>query len=172
MAADPASDKIIAMTLDESSDINAVVWSGSGWGEVTEFETGAPSHDGRNFDVAFEPAGTRALAMYGRGVQSAASYRTYDGTSWSPAAAGPGLSGPPGVIQLSPIASGQGILIGVERKNDGALCFMRWDGSSLVDDQVLAPDLGGPNGNECFMFTDTAAATTHRVLSWQEVDPG
>lgn len=174
LAPDPASNKIIAMVLNSTSDVNAAVWSGTAWGAATAFESSAPDTDRRAIDVAFEPAGTRALAMYGRTSQNTPFYRTYDGTSWSAAVAGPNMSNPPSVVQFAPSTSGREILIGVERKNDGAFCFMRWNGTALADYQVLASDLGGPNGNECFMFSNGAAGSTStpRIVSWQEVDPG
>jgi hypothetical protein len=174
MAADPASNKIIAMFLDKSSDINVSVWSGSAWGPVSEFETSAAALDRRGFDVAFEPAGTRAVAMYGRAGQNYAYFRTFSGSAWSAEQTGPGLGEPVSVVQMSPAPFGREIMIGIERMNDGALCGLRWNGSAMVDFQVLAPDLGGPNGNECFMFTPGPAglSAVPRIFSWREVDPG
>jgi hypothetical protein len=172
MASDPVSNKIIAMTLDHVSDVSTTVWSGSNWGTVTQFETSTPDTDRRGFDVVFEPDGTRALAMYGRSAQNTPYYRTYDGAGWSAASTGPNISQPPSVVQMLPASSGREILIGIERKNDGALCFLRWTGSTLTGLQVLASDLGGPNGNECFMFAGMGAATTRpRITRWQAVAP-
>lgn len=174
LAPDPASNRIIAMVLNGGCDVNAAVWSGTAWGAATAFESNAPDMDRRGIDVAFEPARTNALAMYGRSGQSTPFYRTFNGTSWSAAQTGPNMSNPPSVIQFSPSTSGQEVLIGIERKNDGAFCFMRWNGTSITDYQVLASDLGGPNGNECFMFSQGAAgsSSTPRIVSWQEVGPG
>src|SRR6185503_9064714 len=64
LAPDPAGNKIIAMTLDGTADVNLVVWDGTAWGATNEAQTSVPSTDRRGIDVAFEPAGTRALAMY------------------------------------------------------------------------------------------------------------
>ncbi len=174
LAADPASNKIIAMFLDTSADVNVVEWSGSTWGSVTELETSASATDRRAIDVAFEPAGTRAIAAYGTSSQDYLYYRTYSGSSWSAEQTGPNLSDPVGIVQLSASGSGQEILIGVETKNDGALAFMRWTGSTIADYQTLASDLGGPNSVECFMFSPSVAGSTStpRIVSWQEVDPG
>jgi Tfp pilus assembly protein PilX len=171
LASDPASNKIIAMTLDTSRDVNAVVWSGSAWGSVTEFETNAPDTDRRSFDVAFEPAGTRALAMWSRSGQDTTYYRTYSGSAWSSESAGPDLTDPGSVVQMCPAASGSAIMIGVERKNDGAFLCMSWNGSSLSGLQTLATDLAGPNGNECFMLTPGAGASQPTITSWTAVQP-
>jgi hypothetical protein len=173
LAADPASNRIIALFLDKQSDVNAVVWSGSAWGAATEFETSAPAVDRRGVDVAFEPGGTRALVMYGQSSLDTPLYRTFDGTSWSAEQIGPDIGDPPSVIQLSPLASGRGIFIGIERKNDGGFSFMRWNGTTITGLTELAPDLGGPNGNECFMFCEggTAPESAPRITSWSEADP-
>lgn len=169
LAADPASDKLIAMTLDGVADINLIVWSGSAWGSTLEVQTSNPDTNRRGFDVAFEPNGTRALALYGRSAQSNVYYRTYDGANWSAEQTGPDISQPPSVIQLSPATGGSEILVGIERKNDGAFGTLRWTGSSLQSYQVLASDLAGPNGNECFMLTRSPASAPPRIVSWREV---
>jgi len=172
LAADPSTNKIIAMSLDSSSDVNAVVWSGSSWGSVVEFETGAPDDNRRAIDIAFEPAGNRALAMYGRSSQNNVYYRVYDGSSWSAAAAGPAMLEPPSVVQLTGCGSGQEILAVVRRKNDDTLCFMRWTGSALTGYQVLNSSLSGSSDNETFMVTGSGATVTKRyVASWCEVEP-
>jgi hypothetical protein len=172
LAADPAGNKIIAATLDGVADVNVQVWSGSSWGSVSQFETAAVNTDRRNFDLAFEPAGTRALLMWGRSSQQTPFYRVYSGSSWSAEAAGPALGSGmlPSIIQMVPSASGQEIMIAILRRSDGALWGMRWNGSAIVDTQTLAADVAGPNSDECFMISDLPWGTA-QILSWTEVAP-
>ncbi|MFM9996432.1 MAG: hypothetical protein ACKVU4_11610 [Phycisphaerales bacterium] len=171
LAADPASDKVIAMTLDSAADVNLIVWNGSSWGPADEVQSSVPNSDRRGVDVAFEPGGTRALAMYARSSQSTVRYRVYDGTNWSAEMVGPDISHPISVVQFMPAATGSEILIGIERKNDGAFVFMRWNGSALVGAQTLAGDLAGPNGNECFMLSRGSEALNPAITSWSAVEP-
>ncbi|MFO0974060.1 MAG: VCBS repeat-containing protein [Phycisphaerae bacterium] len=158
LAADSATAKIIALTLDGLSDVNATVWSGSSWGSVTEFETSAPATDRRGIDVAFQPNGYRALAMWSRSGQETPYYRAFSGYAWGSESAGPNLgSGSrPSVIQFVPATTGPDIAIAILRKSDGALAAMRWTGLTVTDYQSLAADVSGPNANECFMISNAA----------------
>ncbi len=172
LAADPSSDKIIAMTLDGGSDVNAVVWSGSSWGSVVEFETSAPDTDRRAIDVAFEPGGTQAIAMYGRSSQNNVYYRVYNGSTWGSAVAGPSMSQPPSVIQLAPSGTGQEILALVRRKTDDTLCFMRWTGSALAGYQVLTSNLCSASDYETYMVSGSGSTVVKkRIANWCEVEP-
>jgi hypothetical protein len=169
LAADRASDTVIAMTLDDSTDVNTCTWNGSAWGAVTQLATNSAANDRRSLDISFEPAGARALAIYRQGNGHSAHYRTCSGGSWSGSATTPTISQPVGVVAVAPVAAGSEALVGIRRQADGALCFMRWTGSGMTDYQVLAPILGGSTGTECFMFSDAPAQT--RILTWQETNP-
>jgi hypothetical protein len=174
LAADPVSAKVIAVALDDQSDVNASVWDGSSvWSAASQFETSVPELDRRNFDVVFEPAGTRALCMYTHTGTSTPYYRTYDGTNWSTQQTGPNITNVPRNVQLTPAKGGREIMIGVERNSDGALCFMRWDGSSMQDNQVLVSDTGGSGVHECFMMFESLEGmpATPSISSWAEVSP-
>lgn len=165
LAPDPVSDKIIAASLDGSVDIDVSVWNGSSWTADLQIASSCPAADRRGFDVAFEPAGTRALIVYAQSSQNAIRYRTYDGSAWSAEQIGTDIGEPASVVQFAPSASGHEILCGIERKNNGALAFLRWTGSAFADFQILISDMGGPNGNECFMFSDLASATPRPTIA-------
>jgi hypothetical protein len=163
------SNTLIAVTHDDKGDVNAVVWSGSAWGGATQLATNSPGTDRRQMDVAFEPRGTRALAVYRQGNGHSAHCRVYDGASWGGASSTPSLGDRPGIIQLAPYASGSQILVGIRRQGDGGLCVVRWSGTDLEDDTVLAPALGGPLTTENFALLGGAGGM--HIVSWREVDP-
>lgn len=171
MVSDPASNKIIAMTLDGQSNVNVTTWTSPTWSTVVQFTPAEANVDRRNYDIAFEPAGTRALAVY---IKSANTpyYRTFDGTNWSVEQTGPTIAATGSVVQLAPGASGQEILVGICRRTDQALMFTRWDGTTLSSAQTLAAALSASSAEETFMFADCpAGVSAHQLDTWATVAP-
>jgi hypothetical protein len=168
LASDPASNKIILMALDDTYDVNAVVWSGSAWGVTSAFASDSPSIDRRTIDVAFELGGTNAIAMYGRTGQTTLRYRTYNGAAWSAELVGPSIAQVPGVIQLQP-SSGRDVMVGILEANASKLHFTRWTGTGFSDTQMLVADVAGDYRVECFMFACSSAKP--RLIGWSEVQP-
>jgi hypothetical protein len=170
LASDPTSNKIISIAVDGQSNIDVAVWNGSAWGASTRWAGDATDIDRRDFDVAFEPAGTRALAVYTRsGSSGNVVYRVFNGSSWAAEAAGPAMGSTANIIKLEPGSTGQTIHIALERSSDGALIAMKWNGTAMVNSQVVAASIVGGSTYECFdSFTTTPR---HRVATWSEVEP-
>lgn len=174
LAADPASARLIALVLGDNDDLSAVVWSGTAWGTPTVLEASAPNVDRRNFDVAFEPSGTRAIAAYGQSGSNQLRYRLFDGTSWGAEVAGPDMGGAPGVVQALPDYDGAGIHWAVKRASNGALYATRWTGAAMTGPTTLASSTDGSTGSECFMLAGVRPApesTKPRIVNWREVAP-
>jgi hypothetical protein len=161
LANDPVSDKIALMTLDDDMDVNVATWSGTAFGGVTEFETGSGVEDKRAIAVAFEPAGTRAVAVYCEGSSNSPRYRIYDGSNWSSELTGPNLGDDFAAFQMAPIGTGQTILtLAITRGND-RLKFMQWNGASFINAVELEDDLAAKDTHEaCMIVSRTAGVPT------------
>lgn len=174
LAADSAGSRIMALVLGDNDDLSAVAWSGTAWGSPSVLETSAANIDRRNFDVAFEPSGTRAIAAYSQSGDSTVRYRVYDGSAWGAEVSGPNIGGAPGVVQALPDYDGTGIHFAVKRASNGALYAARWNGTTMTGPTLLASTTDDSTGSECFMMAGVLpapTATTPRILSWQEVAP-
>lgn len=160
LANDPVSDKIAVLTLDDDNDVNASTWSGTAYGSVTEFETGASADNKRGIAVAFEPAGTRAVAVYAEGSSTSPRYRVYDGTNWSSELTGPNLSDDFAAFQMAPIGNSHTILTLCITKGADRLKFMEWNGSSFVNAVELEDDLAAKDTHEACMIVSRTAGST------------
>lgn len=170
LANDPTSDKISLLTLDDDRDVNAATWSGTVFGSATEFETGANTNTKRGIAVAFEPAGTRAVAVYSEGTSTSPRYRVYDGSNWSSELTGPNLSDDFAAFQMAPIGTCQIILTLAITNGADRLKFMEWNGSSFINAVELEDDLAGKDTHEaCMIVSRTAGVPT--VSSVVAVEP-
>ena len=158
LAADPAGSQALLMTRDEDRDINLTRWDGTGWQAPQEIEANTVGTGGRAFDVAFEPDGTRALAVWSRAASKSPWYALFDGGSWSAPRQGPDLGNPVGVVQLSPSSSGSEVLAAVLLTGSNGGWALRWDGSSLGDPELFSGNLNGDGGDEAFMISDCPAS--------------
>lgn len=85
----PVRPEIMMITGDDEKDVNAQVWDGSSWSEVTELSTELSQSTSRGFDVKYEQLSGDAIVVYMDVSQSTkvSKYRIWDGSSWSPEAA-------------------------------------------------------------------------------------
>ena len=150
LAADPASNQMILGVLDGNSDIRLIVWNGSSWGTPLLVETSAGGFDRRNFDIAYETGGTRAIAVWGRSGQNNCYYRTWNGSSWSSEQTGPNIGAAASVVQTITDPVKNRIFVNILNTN-GEIKSMIWDGSSLSAPVTLVSDAGGENTIESFM---------------------
>jgi hypothetical protein len=141
---------MILATSDSQDDLRLFVWNGSSWGTPLVAETSLPGSDRRDFDVAYESSGGRALAIWGRSSQSYCYYRVWNGAAWSGESTGPGLGGIVSFVQLKADPLTNQIFVDILNKNDG-LQFMLWNGSSLSAPVTLVSNAGGENTIESFM---------------------
>jgi hypothetical protein len=126
------------------------MWGGSSWGAPQIFEDDCESVLRRGIDVAFEPGGTRALAVYAQDDQEEVRYRTFNGSSWSSELVGPDLGHDLASFLLRPNGSGQDIFLMVLTRRDDELHIMRWNGTSLSGAQMLETNLSGGDTHEGF----------------------
>jgi hypothetical protein len=145
---DPASDRVMLMTLNSLTEVHAALWGGTSWAAPSELENDGESTTRRGMDVAFEPGGTRALAVYAQDDQEAVRYRTFNGSSWSAELVGPDLGHDLAAFLLRPNGAGQDIFLLVLTRRDDELHIMRWNGTSLSGAQMLETNLAGGDTHE------------------------
>lgn len=162
LASDPAGSCVFLMALDASSHLNLVRWDGSEWGTPVEAETSAADPSNHVFDIAYEPDGTKALAVWAHGSTPYSS--SWDGSTWSAAAAGPNIGAAITALQVSPSAQGREILAAFEISgtNEGWAC--KWDGTTLGDAEKFSAKLNGLSTDEPFMILDCPRGGL--VASW------
>ncbi|HIE32038.1 MAG TPA: VWA domain-containing protein, partial [Methanosarcinales archaeon] len=82
LAANPNSDEMVLVTLDDREDIRAQVWDGSSWGNPIEITDTARIDSHQCFDVVYDKDGD-AMVLWAD--QSSVKSRVWDGTAWSAA---------------------------------------------------------------------------------------
>lgn len=170
LAAEPGTDRIVLATLDNDSDLNACIWSGTAWGSVSELETHMRATDRRCFDVAFRATGS-ALVAYVRNSQHYTRFRSLSGSTWSGHSNGPNVGDAVDVVQLTPDGAGN---IYVACRDAGAdLSIMRYDGSTLALQAAVESSVGGDEKTEPFMLAVPLSTTAAkpRIVQWYHVPP-
>jgi len=154
MARDPASssNQILLSCVDGNRTIYVVSWNGSAWSTALTVETGTPDANSREFDVAYEGGGTRAMVAWGRSGSNNFYYRTWSGSAWSSEITGPGLGDKVRIAQLVTGTTGQ-IFLSFMDKSSTALESFLWNGSSLSSLGTLESSLSGSGSQESFMLS-------------------
>jgi hypothetical protein len=172
ICADPVSNKMLSLAVDGQSNIDTSTWNGTSWSAYARWGGDSPNIDRHNFDICFEPAGTRALAVFARsGSSNNILYRTFDGTTWSAEVAGPSMGSTANIIRIVPVGGTSDIRVALERKSDSALYCMRWNGAAMVEGQVVASGMAGGGTYTAFDQFIFGAATSTKLASWTEAEP-
>lgn len=167
LASDPAGDRIGLIALDDDNDVNVAIWSGAAFGLAYQVETSSSVKDRRAVAIAFEPAGTRAVALYSQDSSHAPRYRSFDGSNWSSELVGPDLGDDFAAFQMTPFGVGQEILALAVTKGHDRLKFMRWNGVSFVGATELEDNLTAKDKHEAFMIVarDSTATVVSSIVA-------
>ena len=168
LAAKPSSNEIAMGAFDANKDINVNVWNGSAWGTDVTVETNSGNSNRRQFDLAYQPDGARAVLVYGESSVLQCRYRTWNGSAWSAELSGPALNATPRVVAVVPGASGSEVFTAVSDTNSD-LTVTQWNGTSMSAATHVETSLGGSSSTEQFMLAAPAAATRRHIIRWREV---
>jgi hypothetical protein len=175
LASDPTSNRLLAAFSDDGGRLYAGAWNGLVWGAVSQVAASAATMDSRCFDVAFEPAGTRGIAVWGTDGSYTPQYRLYDGSAWGSTQLAPAFPSVPFLVQLGPSSVGTEIMLLANcTGGQNSLEFMRWNGTEFGQYQRLEENVSGPAGREVFMVADQPAGTapsTYYLRGWSEAPP-
>jgi len=159
LVADPASDEILFGGLDSSLDLNVNAWNGSSWGTNSEVETNMMSYSRREFDIAYEGGGGRAVMCYVEKDTNRLRYRTRNTSNWSNEQTGVDLGDTPQIVQLQTgFNAGEVFIAATDAGNDIEL--IRWNGSSMSSKTRIEDNSGGAAHTENFMISVPTAPTT------------
>ncbi len=171
---DPASNTVLAGSLDGNRDIYLITWNGSAWTSATLIETSTPDSNSREFDIAFEHGGTKAVAAWGRSGLNNFVYRTWNGSTWSAEQLGPGMASRVKIAQLvTGPAAGQVLINALDTSSSGTLGAFLWNSTSVASLGTIATGIAGSNVQECFAATvppplEEEATVQTYAIEWRE----
>ena len=84
LAADPNSDEIVIVTLDDARDIRAQVWDGSSWGNPLTITNDSRAYGYQCFDAVYDRNGNAIVVWSDKGTSTVRS-RVWNGTAWGAA---------------------------------------------------------------------------------------
>jgi len=142
----PIRKEVIMGTLDKDNDINLAVWSGTSWGNLTEF-TQTANKSVRGFDIAYESQSGDALMVGMFDASTDIKYIGWNGTGWVPSVPTSAFNLDSSVLEYLTMASNpendEILIAAVNGQKD--LKLVRWNGSSFNDLEEIDSDLTNSN---------------------------
>ncbi|NQU43687.1 hypothetical protein HQ520_10400 [bacterium] len=128
MAADPTSDFLFAVNIDDDNRVSLATWNGSYWDGQRRLLASTEFTDRHCVDVAWTASGSEALVAWGKKGSSHLEYLRWPKDSWLEYASvqtGPSFSNAISVLRLFPISDGDEMLLIVDN-NDENLFYTLW----------------------------------------------
>jgi len=126
LKADLNSNRLVLVSIDGSSDLNTIRWSGSAWVLDMEHDDQVQTNAARCADVEFEAASGHEghiILVWGDSATNPITYKHFDGTTWDAAAQIP-TSNIPTTSQLWHV---------LRRTGDNKILLAALDGSSDIN---------------------------------------
>ncbi len=140
LEANPGSDEMVLVTLDDERDIRAQVWDGSSWGNPVSITNNARATSYQCYDVVYEQDTGRAIVAWADRGKGDVRYRIWDGSSWSSAS---NLYTPDARVYWIKMAADPNsddiLLASVDNSYD--IHVTSWDGSSWASPQEIETDV-------------------------------
>ena len=152
LKADPASNQLMAITIDGQSDLNSVRWNGSAWDSPIEHDDDVTNTDRRCADFAWEPSGDQGLLVWSTALGSVA-YETFTAPStWSQTQTASNPSGHPWIqLRTNPkYIDGDVKILGATLNGNNDIFGFRWNGSTLAFESSSFTTDTTITGYECF----------------------
>jgi hypothetical protein len=159
----PGCDEIL-MVVCAGSSLYGAVWNGASFGNFTTLTTNLPPA-GRPYNAAYTLTSGRALVVWGVNGSSTPQYTTWNGGSWAPAAALPGVGGTPGRIELVPCpkpASNDILFASIDSARH--ICVCNWNGSAWG--AVTTVETSAASGTERRVALSYQRDGTKALLLW------
>ena len=137
LAADPASDQIMAAVVDETNDINIALWDGSTWVDQREVTTLARSCDRNVLDVTWYATGGAAFVAWSDDGPDKLAYFTW--TSGTDLDVGtissvtPDFGDIPAIVRVFPVPDSDDVLV-LSANFSSELRYSLWDGTAFTED--------------------------------------
>jgi len=164
LAADPASDQIMAAALDWVRDINIALWDGGTWVDQREVTTSAKDDDRLLFDLTwYDTGGTVFVAWSDDGPNKLAYFTWTSGTDLDVgtiSAITPHFVGLPSIVRVFPISDSDDVLV-LAVNYSSELRYSLWDGAAFTENP--APLLADSVSSITEVAFDLAVRTTPRL---------
>ncbi len=131
---DPASNMIMATTIDLDNDLNTILWDGVVWGAPEEHSVALTTTARRCADYEWEPSGSRGLLIYSE-ANGFLNYRTFTApAAWGATQQAANPVGHPWVtMRRNPReVAGDVKIFGATLNGNNDLYGFEWDGSTLT----------------------------------------
>jgi len=129
LAPDPASNRIMLLSMQDDKDLLAVQWDGSSWGPPQVLESDCESDGDENYAAAYECLSGRALVAYAQKNHAQPRYRTFGPSGFSAEMAAPSIGKTARWIRLAPRPGTDDILM-VCLDKDKDISALLWSGAS------------------------------------------
>lgn len=144
LKADPASNRLMLVCIDDQADLNTVRWDGSSWTLDSEHDGKVDYYSSRPAGFEWEPSGSKGLLVWGT-ASGSLSYKTFTAPSTWSSANTISATGYHSWVQLkrnSRDVSGDIKILGVMLNSDLDLGGLKWDGTTLTNlgDAVFTAD--------------------------------
>lgn len=144
LKADPASNRLMTVSVDSGSALNTIRWDGSAWTKDSAHDTSVDASSTRCADFSWEPSGSKGLLVWGTSSGSL-SYKTFTApSSWSGTSTKTAAGTHPWV-QLrrnTRDVSDDAKILGAMLNSNYDLGALKWDGSTLTNmgDAIFTSD--------------------------------
>ncbi len=154
LKADPSSNKMMLVSVDGSSDLNTIYYSGSGSWNVEEHDTSVDSSSQQCADFAWEPTGSKGLLVWGTS-KGRIDYKAFTGSSWGSQTFASTSNTNHYWVQLSTnprSVSGDTKILGAIMDSKSAIVTIKWIGSSFIvlDNSNEVITTSSSSSYECF----------------------
>jgi len=132
MKADPASNRLMAIVIDGSSNLYSVYWDGNAWGSPVLHDDGVTHSDKRCADFDWEPIGSKGLLVWST-AQNSVSYKTFTAPStWSDPSTASNPGGHPWIQLRRNPKNGDVKILGATLNSNQYIFGFKWNGSALT----------------------------------------
>ena len=145
----PASNEIVAMTLDGNKEVGAVVWNGSAWGNAIQLETKGFVSSNEEIAGAYEGLSGHAMVAWVEKSKKNFHYRTWNGSAWSAQADSPTLPKDSQWLRLAADPTSDDMIM-VSMDGDPAIILCTWNGSAWGGSPLTVETNATGSDRRCF----------------------
>jgi len=152
LKADPTSDKLMLLDVDNTMDLNTAYWDGSSWTVTRDHDKDVDTKDSRCADLEWELSGSKLLMVWGTS-SSKLSYKTWTPSDgWSSENFISGMTGTHPWVQLrrNSLSTEPTKILGATLSSNADLGSLTWDGTTLTGAVDTITTDTGTTGYECF----------------------
>lgn len=180
LASDPVSDEIILVVRDAitgAADYEALVWSGSAWGNSMTMGSMAEAGD-EGIAVEYEESGDRAVVVVSNGTAASFAWNSWNGSAWTGAGTQAYQDDFEGGRLVRDLGSDNMVMCGIDQ--DTQMHISRWTGTSnswnayntveltgnLKTGRPIACEFETTSGRDGYIMTPYSDTTNGRSQFW------